>query len=195
MDDTTNVPPKGNGNLAYVGMAIFMLLLTGVLLWMKSTKREASAAPPQASVTRPVKTIRNAPPPPPPPPEMEEVEGAAPDAATGRAILQARKDACAGPCRGEVTSALQSQLAQRGQQSRGCYERALRNNSRLTGTVMVALRLDATGKVCSVSLASDTVRDVSVSECVVRRFETMVYSRPKGGCLDVQVPIRFVPNG
>ena len=60
---------------------------------------------------------------------------------------------------------------------------------------MVALRIGPSGQVCQASLASDSVGDPTVATCVLRRFQTTLYPKPVGGCVDVRVPIKFVPKG
>jgi hypothetical protein len=79
-----------------------------------------------------------------------------------------------------------------GASARGCYDRALRNNSNLAGKLTIAVRVAQNGSACSVNATSDTLGDPSVTSCVLQKFRSGKYPRPRGGCVDAAVPISFV---
>jgi hypothetical protein len=89
---------------------------------------------------------------------------------------------------------LQSVLRGKAGQARSCYERALTNNSSLSGSVVINVRVGPAGEACSASLGKDTLSDSVVTSCVLQRFRTGPYPKPSGGCVDAEVPINFVPR-
>ena len=101
---------------------------------------------------------------------------------------------CTGPCNGTVTGNLGSALRAKGGQARGCYERALRLNPTLTGRVMVAVTIGAQGQVCSASVTQNSLGDASVASCITQRFRSGTFPPPKGGCVNTQVPLNFIPK-
>ena len=160
------------------------------------------------------------PPPPPPPAPVAEAPAAAPPAAGDTTSVPApqadvggaksvvsgtksvvgspgpkRDQPCADPCRGSATDELVRALGAKGAQARSCYERALSNNSALSGRLEVALRVGPSGAPCSAKLASDTLGDAAVAACVLSRFKSGTFPKPAGGCVDASVPINFKPAG
>ncbi len=101
---------------------------------------------------------------------------------------------CGGTCKGTASAALQSALRGRAGQSRGCYERGLRQNALLQGKITVAIRIGPTGQVCSASIASNSVGDPGVASCVVGMFRSGTFPAPQGGCVDAAVPMNFIPK-
>jgi hypothetical protein len=103
-------------------------------------------------------------------------------------------DACSGTCNGTATGTLQAALRAKGGQARGCYERALRINPTLEGRLLVAARLGPQGQVCSANIAQNSLGDASVASCISQMFRSGKFPAPQGGCVDVQVPLNFVPR-
>lgn len=92
-----------------------------------------------------------------------------------------------------MTVALQRTLRAKAGQARSCYNRALSNNdSELSGSLTVNVRVGPKGEACRVSIGSDTLGDSDVSRCVAQRFRSGDFPLPNGGCVDVAVPINFV---
>ncbi|MEB2312513.1 MAG: AgmX/PglI C-terminal domain-containing protein [Sorangiineae bacterium] len=186
-------PPKTGGNSGFTAAAIVMLLLMGGLIyWKVSGKTEPapapSAAPPVATPETPV--LDEPPPPPPPSASVEPDAGKAPVKTGG--IRPAGPGVCGGTCDGTAPAALQSALAAKAGQARGCYERALRLNPTLQGRLVVAVRVGPQGQVCSASLASNSLGDPTVGSCVVQMFRSGSFPPAQGGCVDTQVPMSFV---
>jgi hypothetical protein len=87
---------------------------------------------------------------------------------------------------------LVSEVQARANRARGCYQRALRQNEGLKGSMSVALRIDASGSICNASVANDTTGSPEVARCVVGMFQGQrLGSAPTGGCVDMKVPLRF----
>jgi len=190
--DLPSKPHSGSSG-SYVWAAFAMLILAGgLVVWRVSnpSSMPPTAAAPVPSVTEQVKV---SPPPPPPPPEEEPpasaVASVAPVAKTARAA-----NACGGECKGEVSSELRAYLSGRASQGRKCYERALLQNATLKGRMKVQVRVSTQGQLCSASMASDELHDPSLSACILQMFRSSVYPAPKDGCVDVAVPLSFVPQ-
>lgn len=162
-----------------------------------SATPEALAKPAQAPLAE------AADPPPPPPPEAPAPArsvGSIPGElaalpAAGEGASARRDPSCADPCRGDETPELVSALRIKAGQARSCYERALSNDSSLAGKLEIAVRVGATGTACSASVASDTLGDAAVKSCALARFLGARYPKPGGGCLDISVPMNFMPGG
>jgi hypothetical protein len=42
-------------------------------------------------------------------------------------------------------------------------------------------------------MAKDTLADPAVTNCVLQRFRSGKFPKPSGGCVDIALPINFVP--
>jgi outer membrane biosynthesis protein TonB len=192
MADSTRPPPPKTGGGAFIAAAIVMLLLMGGLIYWKVSGNEDEPKP--VATPRPAEPpppVLEAPPPPPPP--LEDVEDAGKKVARGTGKGPLVSGACGPECKGTVPSALNGALASKGGSARGCYERALRQNTMLQGKIMVGVRVGSQGQVCSASIVSNTV-DPGVGSCVLGIFKGSSFPPPNGGCVDVQVPMNFVPK-
>ncbi|HTV17933.1 MAG TPA: AgmX/PglI C-terminal domain-containing protein [Polyangiaceae bacterium] len=210
-----SLPPEiPKRSLAPLWIGVGAVLALGGVLWgvlPSSSKPEPKAAPSVAATSEapepaPVPAAHVADPAPPPPPPLEHAlpppprvgaipaQAAAAPAAAG--AQPARRDpSCVDPCKGRETPELLSALRSKAGQARSCYERALSNNSMLSGKLEVALRVGASGAACSASVASDTLGDAAVKSCAVARFLGVTYPKPIGGCVDISVPMNFMPGG
>jgi hypothetical protein len=103
-------------------------------------------------------------------------------------------DACAAPCRGRVGDELVAALSFRAKQAHRCYDRALAADATLQGRVLVRVRIGADGRVCrAVGEAEGPMR--AVADCTTGYFSgSGSVPRPAGGCVDVDVPIAFLPR-
>jgi hypothetical protein len=200
-DDDPPVIPKSNVGLP---LAIGIAVLAGgaVAFWLMRPKvyqAPAAALSAQPASTTPTLVVKDAPPPPPPP--DEPARAAAPSTGSGAKSVAAAPAAaatdpgpCGASCKGHDTPELQSALRARAGQARSCYERALSTNSGLTGKLTVAARIGLEGAASCASVQEDTLGDPGVSRCVLQRFQSGTYPKPAGGCVDVAVPINFVPR-
>jgi hypothetical protein len=143
-------------------------------------------------------------PPPPPPPVAEEaaphVNSSAParlPTAKPQLVPPPMKSdpSCDSPCNGRETAELLSALGAKAGQARSCYEKALSNNGALAGRLEVAVRVSPTGSACSASIGKDGLGDAAVTSCLLSRFRSGKYPQPTGGCVDVSVPMNFMPAG
>ena len=124
------------------------------------------------------------------------VEDAGPDA--GKKVVvtqQGSSNQCdAKKCSGSSGSELESALQFRVRQAHRCYDNALAQDPTLRGKVTVAVRVGANGQVCSAGIASNEMSSQQVAQCVTGYFRGANFPSPKGGCVDVNIPINFVPR-
>jgi hypothetical protein len=164
----------------------------GLLVWRSTQQRpEPDPAPLAAKPAVPPPPLFEPPPPPPleePTPEPPPEPKPEPEKPTAR-----RDTACDGECNGTVTAELSSALHGKAGQARSCYERALSHNSSLSGKLVASIRVGPSGSICSASAGNDTLGDAAVTNCVLSRFRSGKFPKPTGGCVDVAVPINFVP--
>ena len=190
-------PPTKGGSGALLGAIIVMLLLMGGLIfWKFSGDDKKPEPPPTPSVAKTAEEPVFEEPPPPPPPPKEEDAGKTTVAKGGKGGGRySGPNPCAKKeCKGKMTSTLQSALRGRAGQSRRCYERALLQNATLQGRMTVSVRISPTGGVCSAGVASNSLGDPAVANCVVGVFRSGTFPAPQGGCIDTAVPINFVPR-
>ena len=99
-------------------------------------------------------------------------------------------------CQGDVTPELESALAFRAKQAHRCYDSALAQDSTLAGKIRISVRVAANGNVCAAGIASNEMSNPNVGNCVANMFRSSGhFPAPRGGCLDANVPISFVPGG
>jgi hypothetical protein len=77
---------------------------------------------------------------------------------------------------------------------RSCYERALRNNNQLQGSVNLEVRVGASGRVDN-SRIRGNLRDPEVSKCIQNLTKGWSFPAPTGGnCAVVGAPYNFTPK-
>lgn len=168
-----------------------MLLAIAGLLYFRFGRTKAEVArvePLAAKPSAPGPVFENAPPPPPP---LEPDSGNAEGTSAKKSVSGG---GCSSTCEGQETPALNNALRAVAQSARGCYERALRQNTTLSGKLVVAVKVRGNGASCGASLVQDSLGDTSVASCVLQKFRSGTFAAPVGGCVDVRVPISFKPN-
>jgi hypothetical protein len=74
-----------------------------------------------------------------------------------------------------------------------CYERGLKRDNVLQGSLDLKLKVNATGKIVATAVAG-TLRDNDVFSCVRSLAEAWSFPEPTGGdCAVLQIPFRFAP--
>lgn len=193
----TNPPlPKSGGSGPIIIAAVLMLLLIGgLIVWKVTGSGDTPKPQPTVATTAPSAppAALDEPPPPPPPPPVVEDAGK-PDDKNPKKVVAGGASPCAKVCEGTPSAALQSALSGRAGQSRSCYEKALSTNSTLEGTLTVGVKVGPGGQVCGARVVSDGLHDPGVSNCVVARFMSSTFPAPQGGCVEVNVPLRFMPK-
>jgi len=194
---TTSLPPApptgGSGkNIAVV--AVLTLGIIGLLSWKACQKQEvvATTVPssvPSTPVTAPDPHIDDVPPPPPEEPDAGPTK-------TTRTGTNSLAGCDMKTCGGTLTGDLETALAFRAKQAHRCYDQALAQDSSLKGKVQISVRIAPSGGVCSAGVTSNDMGTPSVAQCVASVFRgSGHFPAPKGGCVDANVPISFVPGG
>jgi hypothetical protein len=58
--------------------------------------------------------------------------------------------------------------------------------------MVVFMALSETGSVCAASIVRSDMPDY-MNSCVLRTLSTAAYPAPEGGCVQVNIPLSFVP--
>ena len=77
---------------------------------------------------------------------------------------------------------------------RSCYQRRLQVKPALSGKITARWQIAQNGRVASASTVQDTVRDSTVTQCIMRVLRRMTFPRPEGGVCIVQWPFIFNSN-
>lgn len=188
------VPPSGNGKFIVIAL-LLLLIVGGIVVWRflltppepVTVKFDAGPPPPPPSTRNPDDDI-----PPPPPTEDAGKE----DAGKKVVVVQNGGNGCdAKKCTGNSSDEMSTALAFRAKQAHRCYDNALAQDATLRGKVSIAVRIGTNGAACSAGIASnDMGGNTSVASCVAGYFKSGGFPAPKGGCVDVNVPINFVPR-
>jgi hypothetical protein len=195
---TTSLPPAGvpaSGNQKYIaGVLLVLSLLLGYCGYKKF------AAPDEIKTTT---IVQNAPTlgpsilshrdddtPPPPDPIATAVPTGGPKT-TGSA--SAVSNGCeVRACKGAAGEDLVASLAQRGRQARRCYEKELNNDPKLSVHMTMQVRVGTNGATCSAAVSDSD--NAGVSGCVANFYRNGGFPPAKGGCAEVNIPLKFVPN-
>ena len=181
-------PPTHSSATGYIIAAILLLIaIVALIVFKLRGSREAPA--PLATVPAVTTPTLAEPPPPPPTAEPTVVVDAGPTVAAVGTY-----NPCSAKCSGTGNTAISTAISARAGAARPCYERALRVNSALQGKLMVSVRVDPQGNVCGASVAQDAIHSPEVTNCVLGIFRSAKFPAPSGGCLEVQVPLSFVPR-
>ena len=98
-------------------------------------------------------------------------------------------------CNGTLSAAQLSTVI-RGQPSKQvqtCYERRLKDDNLLQGTMKVLLTIGSSGTVKAVSVGG-TLNDQQVYNCVRRVAKTWKFPKPENGCVRTEVPFQMTPK-
>ena len=191
MRPAQGVPSGGNGK--FILLALLLLGIIGAVIGWKTCQKPpapvvllADAGPPPRSTKNPDDDI-------PPPPAVED---AGVDAGIKKTVVGIAGSPCdAKACSGASTSDIELALAFRAKQSHRCYDNALAQDPTLRGKISIAVRIGSNGTACSASVASNELASApGVANCVLNNFRGQAFPSPKGGCVDVKIPINFVPR-
>ena len=188
MSTPSTPPPAGlpSGNAKYLAGAVLMLVVVGSVIGWKKCQREVTPPPPADSGTAYVPPPRNTDDDIPLPPAIED---AGPD--TGKKInyVYLTNGCEVKKCTGTAHPDMEAMLAFRAKAAHKCYDQALSQDATLKGGVTIALRLGTNGLPCSASVSSNSTGNSGVAQCIAGSMRAGGYPAPKGGCVDVNVPI------
>lgn len=197
MTGASSLPPlkKNDGKL---GLIALLLLLAAGALWFfmrgdePEPEPEVEQPPPQAPAREQFAADIEIP---------EEEEIAAPDAPRRPSGDEPSDEpgAATGPedwqCNGSINTAQVSAVVRGApsKQVQTCYERGLKGNNLLQGSMEVELTIGGSGAVRAVSVGG-TLRDRQVHACVKRVARTWKFPKPTGGCVRINVPFQMTPK-
>ena len=197
MSSSTPPPPPTSNNAAYLGVAALLgVAIVGLIAFKSCGAKTAdpitvtNPGPPSSALNpSQVRATNDVPPPP------EDIDAAV-EVDAGKAVSAMASAGCdMKVCKGNATSEVQGALQQRARQTRrSCYESALAQDESLKGHVEINVRVGTNGQVCSASVASTDMGSPGVGQCVANMFRSSHMPSPSGGCVDVKVPISFVPG-
>ncbi|MBN1653252.1 MAG: AgmX/PglI C-terminal domain-containing protein [Deltaproteobacteria bacterium] len=184
-------PPKAKGksNLKYVITGL--ILLSGAAsLWMFVQMERKEPPPPKEPVPEVPKRIN--------PLEQQEFvieEEVKPEPEEPEPEVKKRVER-RGPwdCSGDLpTTEVRKVVSNNRRQVQTCYERGLKRDNVLQGSLDLKLKVNATGKIVATAVAG-TLRDNDVFSCVRTLAEGWSFPEPTGGdCAVLQIPFRFTP--
>ncbi len=102
----------------------------------------------------------------------------------------------AGPiCRGALDATAIKRVidGQPRQQVRACYERGLKQDNELEGSVNLLLTIGKGGNVTNVATRG-TLNDSAVLRCMRNVARKWTFPRPEGGCVQTSIPFTLTPK-
>lgn len=200
MSETAPPSPPTNSGKPLIALIIAMLVVGGGIAFWKIGGSSDELSDAEASVEAPPTEeedeVQAAPPPPPPPPPKETAEPEPEATAKKTAVASGKKfsgsGGCNSPCNGKADSQFSATLRQRAGLARTCYNQGLRQNANLEGRMNVRVRVAPSGQLCSATATDNSLGDASVTSCILQKFRSGSWPKPRGGCVEGQVPLNFV---
>ncbi len=204
MTDSYHPLPPSSGNLKYAIVGVVLLLGTaGVVIGMQSCEEEQPTPVAQAAIDAGTALERSR--------AIAEddlvIPDAVPDAGpqvdAGRRIRYVTRYVGGGGGGGDLAcdspgdiprERANAVMAESRLQFRNCYERRLKVNNALEGSINVQMRVDRTGAVDAVRVGG-TLRDSEVLSCVRGIARRIRFPAPSGGnCAVLSAPLDLHPN-
>jgi outer membrane biosynthesis protein TonB len=196
-DSVTPPVPTGNGNAKYI-VVLLLVLAGGLGAYLAMSGGEKTVAPP-ATTPEPPKN-------PEPTTSLSDTELVVPvdepvDVDAGAPEPETKKHVRTAPagdpwsCEGDIpTGSVRSVVADTQSAMRSCYERRLRNDNQLQGSINLQVRVGRDGKVDNTRVRG-SMRDAEVLKCVQGMARSWSFPSPTGGnCAVLDVPYQFTPK-
>lgn len=191
-ESLTPQPPSG-GAAKYIVIAL-LLLGGGLGVYLATSKEEPKPVPPPVvkSVERPTSLATNTVEIPPEEPDAAVEPEPEPEPEKPRHTRPAQDP---WSCPGDIpVNDIKKVLNDAQSSIRACYERALRNNNQLQGSVSLEVRVGANGRVDN-SRIGGNLKDAEVRKCIQNLAKGWSFPPPTGGnCAVVQRPYNFTPK-
>ena len=97
-------------------------------------------------------------------------------------------------CTGDAPAQLIDSIRTHAGEARACYEDALKSDSSLKGRIRIALRVTREGKACPIKLELNELTASTTFLPCLRALLERSYPKPLDGCVDVSLPLKFVPE-
>lgn len=192
MTAPSSLPPLKKTDGKYIVIALLLLLGAGALWFFVKTDGSESEVEvvqptPDASVREqfaPEIEIQ----------EQEATDGGPDDASVAK-TMQPSPSPADWECYGTIDEAAVLNVinGQPRKQVQTCYERRLKDDNLLQGSMKVLLTIGASGNVRTVSV-DGSLDDPTVFACVRRVAKTWKFPEPKGGCVRIAVPFQMTPE-
>jgi hypothetical protein len=187
----SSLPPLKKNDGKYGLIALLLLIAAGGLWFFLRT--DDSESQPGAAEATPEAPIREQ-----FAPEIEipeEDAGFEDEEAIGKPSQPSPTRPADWDCRGTVPAAQLRALikGQPSKQVQACYERRLKDDNLLQGSMKVLLTIDGNGNVRDVSV-DGTLNDHQVYSCVKRVAKTWKFPKPQGGCMRIEAPFQMTPK-
>lgn len=190
MNQGSSLPPLKKNDGKYGVIALLLLLAAGGLWFFLNT----DGSEPPAEVAEPV----------PEAPareqfaaeiEIPEEDGGPDDEPVAKPSRSSQTQPADWDCRGNLpTAALTAVIkGQPSKQVQTCYERRLKDNNLLQGSMKVLLTIGSSGSVKAVSVGG-SLNDPQVYACVKRVAKTWKFPKPEGGCVRIEAPFQMTPK-
>jgi len=188
-------PPQSGGNVKYAVIGLLLLAAAaGVWFAMKSGKGDgevAQAAPDAGNIERSTRLAE---------PELvipdpEPDAGPEIDAGPPRKRIVYRYVRGDWECSGSIDAAAARQVInQNRRQVRNCYERQLKTNHTLQGSLNLQVKVGSNGRVQAARVGG-SLRDPTVFACVRRLAQSWSFPAPEGGnCAVISAPFNMTPQ-
>jgi hypothetical protein len=97
-------------------------------------------------------------------------------------------------CEGIETESLLDAIRAQLAETHRCYEEAFKETPNIAGRLVVAMRVTTEGRSCPIQVPQNELAESKSLVPCIRKFVERSYPRPAGGCVDFQLPLRFVPE-
>jgi outer membrane biosynthesis protein TonB len=74
-----------------------------------------------------------------------------------------------------------------------CYDNALKKTPRLNGKITLQMDIDATGRIASLSVASDTIGNLPLQKCIRAQVQNWRFAKVDAGTVRFTLPLVFSP--
>jgi hypothetical protein len=188
------VPEGGGGNKVGVGIAIILLLGGAAAVLYFATKKAPETVTTVTTVTSASSVAAPAPTFELPPIDLPTDAGEDVGVDAAKPTGGGSYNPCSAKCEGSITPEIAAAVNARGNTAKQCYKSAIQDNETLSGDMKLRLKIGSNGQFCSIGVTSDTTGSPKLQQCVQQRLRVS-YPQPKGGCLEVDVPINFKNKG
>jgi outer membrane biosynthesis protein TonB len=188
----SSLPPLKKTDGKYIVIALLLLLGAGALWFF--VKTDGSESEVEVVQPTPDASVREQFAPEIEIPEQEAPDGGPDDASVAK-TMQPSPSPADWECYGTIDEAAVLNVinGQPRKQVQTCYERRLKDDNLLQGSMKVLLTIGASGNVRTVSV-DGSLDDPTVFACVRRVARTWKFPEPKGGCVRIAVPFQMTPE-
>lgn len=194
MTQGSSLPPLMRNDGKYVLIALLFLLAAGGLWFFLKTDGSGSEA--EVAESAPDTPVREQFAPEIEIPEEDAgLDGGEEDRSSAKPGQASQTRPADWICHGTLPAAQLSAVV-RGppsKQVQTCYERRLKDDNLLQGSMTILLTIGGSGSVRAVSV-SGSLNDPQVYSCVKRVAKTWKFPKPENGCLRTSVPFQMTPK-